>query len=292
MNKVMSLICILALASFTVPADFPQSSDVTGTWQGSLRAPARDLRTVVKIAKTPDGNLAAVLYSIDQGAAGMTASSVSVDRSTVTGDITVKYAIGIINGSFEGTLSADGNTIDGKWSQNNHIVPLTLVRATPETAWTIPASPKPMADQNPSFQAVTIKPTDSDKLSKAFTVRDGQFSTLNTTLQDLIMFAYGIHPEQIENGPDWIAKDKYNLLGEPAGEGQPNEQQWMIMVQKLLTDRFQLSFHHSQKMLDVYAIVLTQQRPKFNQSADDPNGLPSLFFQTLRRSSCSQCQHE
>src|SRR5690348_4368773 len=194
MRKLMLVIFAFAIALFTGSAAMAQSQDITGQWQGTLHAPNRDLRTVVKISKAPDGKLAAVMYSIDQSGQPITASSVSVDGSTV------KYAVSAINGSFEGTLSANGNTIDGKWTQGPGTSNLTLVRATADTAWAIPAPPKHMTATDPSFEVATIKLSPPDQRGKAFRIMPGgQFQTINTTLSDLVSFAYGMHPKQVIN---------------------------------------------------------------------------------------------
>ena len=253
------------------------AQDITGTWQGTLQA-GRDLRTVLKISKA-DGNLKAVLYSIDQGGQGISASSASLQGSTF------KMAIEAIGGTYEGKLSADGSSITGTWTQGPNPLPLNLKRATPETAWTIPEPPPrlpPMAaDANPVFEVATSKPSKPDTPGKYFRVRGREFSTLNTSLSDLIKFAYGIHARQIVGGPASLESDKFDLLAKPDGEGQPNDQQWKTMVQKLLADRFQLRFHRDKKELSVYAIVVAKGGPKLTKSDGDPNGLPGLFFRGL-----------
>jgi len=71
------------------------------------------------------------------------------------------------------------------------------------------------------------------------------------------------------------------VTAKPEGEGQPNDKQWKIMVQKLLADRFQLTFHREKKELSVYAIVVGKNGPKLTKSAGNPSGLPGLFFRGL-----------
>lgn len=276
MKKFVLLACACCLVLFAAVVSFAQPPDITGQWQGTLHAPNQDLRTVVKISKTADGKLTAVLYSIDQGGGGINASSVSVEGSTV------KYAISMINGSFTGTLSADGNTIDGTWTQNNGPIALTLVRATPDTAWALPAPPKPMTATDPSFEVATIKLSPPDEQGKFFTVTRGsnQVRTGNTTLSDLIVFAYGVHPKQLINAPDWADKDKFDILGKPDAEGVPNQAQLRAMMQKLLASRFQLSFHKDTRELSVYALVVAKDGPKLTPSAAQGN-LPGLFFRGL-----------
>lgn len=264
---------IFAFAMLFGAALFAQ--DITGTWQGTLHA-GKDLRTVFKISKATGGPLKAALYSIDQGGQPITASAVTLQGSTV------KISIDAIGGSYEGKLNGDGTLITGTWTQGGSPLSLNLARVTAETAWAIPEPPPrlaPMAaDANPVFEVATIKPSKPGAPGKGFMVRGRQFSTLNTTVSDLITFAYGVHARQITGGPPWMETEKYDLLAKPDGEGQPNDKQWKTMIQKLLADRFQLTFHRAKKELSVYALVVAKGGPKLTKSEGDPNGLPGLFF--------------
>jgi uncharacterized protein (TIGR03435 family) len=248
--------------------------DIAGTWQGTLHV-GKDLRTVLKVVKADDGALKATLYSIDQSGQGIPVTSITLQGSTV------KYSIIMIDGSFEGKLSPDGASINGTWTQGKPL-PLTLTRATADTAWTIPEPPPrlpPMAaDANPEFEVATVKPSKPDTPGKMFGIRGRHFSTLNTTLDDLITFAYGVHVKQIVDGPAWFGSDKYDLDGQPDGQGQPNEKQWKTMVQKLLADRFKLTFHRDKKELSAYVLVVGKNGPKLTKSQGEPNGLPGLMF--------------
>src|SRR5206468_4148003 len=134
---------------------------------------------------------------------------------------------------------------------------------------------------NPVFEVATIKPSKPGTPGKAFRVRGREFSTFNTTLSDIIKFAYGLHARQIVGGPAWLETEKYDLAAQPDGEGQPNDKQWKMMMQKLVADRFKLTFHRDQKELSVYAIVVAKTGSKLTKSQGDPNGLPGLFFRGL-----------
>jgi uncharacterized protein (TIGR03435 family) len=127
----------------------------------------------------------------------------------------------------------------------------------------------------------SIKPARPDEQGRAFRVNGRQFSTVNTSLNDIITFSFDLHPRQISGGPGWMASDKYDILAEPDGEGQPNSEQWKTMVRKLMADRFKLVFHREKRELSVYAIVVGKNGPKLTKSTGDPNGLPSLFFRGL-----------
>ena len=170
----------------------------------------------------------------------------------------------------------------GSWTQGGKPLPLDLKLVTGDAVWPIPAPPppmKPMApDANPVFEVATIKPSSPDEKGKFFTVRGRRFLTGNTTLSDLLTFSYGIHVRQIVNGPDWLNSEKFDINAEPGGEGQPNDKQWKSMIQKLLADRFKLTYHHEKRDLSVYALVVAKGGPKLTPSTGDPNGLPGMFF--------------
>ena len=191
------------IAMVTFGAGVVHAQDITGAWQGTLQA-GRALRMVVRISNV-DGNLAAVLLSIDQAAQPIAATIARQGTS-------VRLTIPAIGGGYEGTLSADGNTIAGTFEQGGMRLPLNLVRATPETAWAIPAAPPALAPMapgvDPSFDVATIKPSDPSAQGKLFTLRGRQVLTINTTVSDLIAFAYQLHPQQIAGGPGWLASDK------------------------------------------------------------------------------------
>lgn len=252
--------------------------DIADTWQGTLHA-GRDLRTVIKISKDDKGSYKGVLYSVDQEGASLPLDSVTLQGSDV------KYSIKAIDGTFDGRLSADGKTIDGSWKQGPNPIPLLLTRATPETEWAIPTPPPPVppmaADANPTFEVATIKPGTPDRQGKLFTVRGRHFITVNTNVNDLIAFAYGLHAKQIIGAPDWFGTSLFDIDAVPDAEGRPNQKQTQVMVQKLLADRFQMKFHHDQKELSVYTIAVGAGGPKLTKTAAGPNDLPAFFFRGL-----------
>jgi uncharacterized protein (TIGR03435 family) len=53
------------------------------------------------------------------------------------------------------------------------------------------------------------------------------------------------------------------------------------MVQKLLAERFKLTFHHDKKELSVYVISVAGGGPKMAKSTADANAPPAFFFTAL-----------
>jgi pimeloyl-ACP methyl ester carboxylesterase len=100
---------------------------VAGDWQGTIGEKKR--RLVVRIAAADDGGWKATLHPIDQ-----TAQPIPIDSVVLEGD-SLKLAIKAIQGSYEGTVSADANSIAGIWEAQGKAQPLELHRATKESAW-------------------------------------------------------------------------------------------------------------------------------------------------------------
>jgi uncharacterized protein (TIGR03435 family) len=278
MKKAMMVVAT-ALVAVCVGALLAQDRDISGTWQGTLHA-GKDLRTVLKISKGDGGALKGTFYSIDQGGQ-WPVSSISLQGTTF------KFAIAAVGGTYEGKLAnTDATAITGFWSQGGpNSLALDLTLANDKTAWTIPEPPPPVvpmaADATPTFEVATIKPSKPDAPGKAFQLRGRNFSTLNTTLTDLITFAYDLQPRQVTGGPAWMETDKYDLAAVPDKPGAPNTKQLKTMVQKLLTERFQLTFHHDKKELTVFAITVAKTGLKLTPSVNTSNGVPGLFFRGL-----------
>jgi alpha/beta hydrolase fold len=111
------------------------AQDITGKWQGTLAIPhGTPLRIVLQFMRDDNGTLKATFYSIDQAPEGYWADSITMQ------DPTVKFALRFVQASYEGMLSADGNSITGTWIQGSRLQ-LNFQKATKATAWPLDASP-------------------------------------------------------------------------------------------------------------------------------------------------------
>ncbi len=251
-----------------------KETGIQGTWQGTFHVQGQQFRAVVKVSGTDLSNLHVDLYSIDQSGQPIPATSASFQ------DGVFKYAIKLMDSSFEGKMSADGQSISGTVTQGPISTAIVLVRATPETAWTIPAPPPkipPMAaNANPSFEVATIKPSPPGRPGKGFTLRGSDIIGINLTLLDMITLAYDVQQSQVVGGPKWMSSDKYDLDGKPDTPGLPSLGQAKTMLKKLLADRFQFKFHRETKKMAAYVLAVAKNGPKMDKG--DPNALPGLGF--------------
>jgi len=263
MKKLMlSIVAFAVLAGGVLCAQ-----DLTGNWQGTLKS-GKDLRMILVVSKE-DGRLQARLYSIDETPQPFRVSSISQDGPTV------KFAIDINGTTYEGKMSAGNSAIAGTWTQGVTPLPLDFSRPTKETAWEIPVPPPPRklmpADADPSFEVSTIKPNNSDGATmQALTFRGRTFITQNSSLADLIMFAYSVQMKQVIGAPDWIEKDRYDISATPDQEGTPTADQVRVMIRKLLADRFQLKFHHDKREMSAFVLTVGKDGPKLKPG--QPNG--------------------
>jgi uncharacterized protein (TIGR03435 family) len=138
-------------------------------------------------------------------------------------------------------------------------------------------SPK-SADVTPEFDVATIKLSNPATPGRQFMAKGHQFITINTTLNDLITFAYGLNIRQIVGGPAWLGSEKYDLDGKSEGAGQPSDAQWKLMIQKLLADRFKLRYYHESRELPVYVLSVGKSGAKLKPSEADPGALPGIGF--------------
>ena len=250
-----------------------QSPNMAGQWQGVLSA-GKDLRIVFVITNA-DG-LRATMYSIDQTPQGMPANPITLQGTTL------RMVFAGIGARFEGTVSADGNSVTGTFTQGTNPLPMTLARASADTAWKLPEAPKPMAaDAKAVFEVATIKPSNPAAQGKLMTIKGRQVLTINTALSDLISFSYGLHIRQVIGGPSWMESEKYDITGQPEGQGMPNVNQMRDMIRALLADRFKLTTHRETRELSAYALVVAPGGPKMTKNDNNPNGLPGLLFRGL-----------
>jgi uncharacterized protein (TIGR03435 family) len=260
-----------ATAQSSVPA---AATDLAGIWQGTLTPPnsPKGLRIVVKVTKDASGTYAASLFNADRGGPPLKFSTVTVQGAVV------KFATPMM--TIEGTLSADGNTVQGSWGAGGpNPLPISLARTAPDAAWPLPEPIKQMAaDAKPSFDVVTVKPGQPGARGKNIGFDGHRLLLRNFDLDDMIALGFGMHAKQIVGAPDWADKDLFDVEGAPDVPGSPNQKQIQMLIQNLLADRLQLKFHKEQRELAVYAITIAPGGPKLTVTTAGPNDPSGMGF--------------
>ncbi len=129
----------------------------------------------------------------------------------------------------------------------------------------------------PSFEVATIKPSHSSSDLFNFRMTDTRFSAENASLTRLVRFAYNISSgNQLAKDPDWMNSERFDVDAKitdaqiEALKNLPPEQrlnQYRLMVQSLLADRFKMKVSTEVKELPVYALVVAKDGTKLTPAS-------------------------
>jgi uncharacterized protein (TIGR03435 family) len=95
------------------------------------------------------------------------------------------------------------------------------------------------------------------------TASGDRVSLENTTIKNVLARAYVVKGYQID-GPSWIMSERYDIVAK-APNNTPKEQ-IPLMLQSLLTERFQLKLHREQRLLPAYELIAGRGALKLQKS--------------------------
>lgn len=225
------------------------AQSLEGVWQGNVTLPnTPESRAAIRVTRT-DGSLAGVMFLLE------TNGQVPVTNISLQG-ATVKMSIAGM--PYEGTLSADGNSLTGKLTVRASSVPMALKRATPETAWELPKPPAILAKDVPlEFEVSTVKPAAFTNIpSGTYSLAAGSYQAHAASLIYLLTFAFNMHPRQFIGLPGWATSDRYDVTAKLPAGGRPTDAQLRTMVQNFAKERFGITFHTEKRELPAFTINL------------------------------------
>jgi len=123
----------------------------------------------------------------------------------------------------------------------------------------------------PAFEAASIKPGPPGNIMDLMrsggvysNIDDSHFAVGSFNLAALVQMAFHIPQDQIVE-PDWMMEPRFDVQAKlPAGS---SKEQVPAMLLTLLEDRFKLTWHHDQKVLPVYALMVAKDGPKLHESS-------------------------
>jgi uncharacterized protein (TIGR03435 family) len=120
-----------------------------------------------------------------------------------------------------------------------------VVSVKPNKAGFPPSGPMP-------YSNVPLGPQD------AYTATGGLLSATNWPLFQYMVFAYKLTPDQVQSArsqlPKWTTTENFDI--QARASGNPTKDQFRLMMQALLADRFKLAIHYETRQLSVFALVL------------------------------------
>jgi uncharacterized protein (TIGR03435 family) len=91
----------------------------------------------------------------------------------------------------------------------------------------------------------------------------GRVEMPGVTLNNCIMFAYGVQENMIVGGPKWAAQVRYDIVAK-APDGSSTEVM-RPMFQAMLAERFGLAFHREEKQQPAYVLSVGKRAAKFHE---------------------------
>jgi len=125
-----------------------------------------------------------------------------------------------------------------------------------------------LALQAPAFEVASVKPVASRAVRSS--VRGGpgsddpgQISFASVTLMNVLLRAYAVKIYQV-SGPDWLTSERYDVAAKiPPGT---TKEQFNLMLQSLMAERFHLVLHHATKEFQGYELVTGKNGSKLKAS--------------------------
>jgi uncharacterized protein (TIGR03435 family) len=134
-----------------------------------------------------------------------------------------------------------------------------------------------------SFEVATIKPTDPTFGGILIQFPAGNLSLRGFTLTDIVGFAYDMDNHQVLGIPKLLEGQKYDIVGKAATPLAPNTAGMdtaKVMLQALLSDRFQLKFHKETREIPIYVLTVAKGGHKMKPRTEGDGGAPtSMLFQ-------------
>jgi len=135
---------------------------------------------------------------------------------------------------------------------------------------------------NYEYDVVSVKPTDPDVNQTSSRIplgiiysADG-FDAKSLRLWGLIINAYGVQQMRVLGAPEWWNNERFNLMAKvdpetaDALQKLPPDQLKLVrqrMLQKILTERFALTFHHETKEMPAFFMTIAKGGSKLQESS-------------------------
>jgi bla regulator protein blaR1 len=142
----------------------------------------------------------------------------------------------------------------------------------------------------PSFDVVSIKENKSGDTVQGSRRQPGRIVITNVPLRLSIINFFGLQPQQLIGGPDWINSTRYDIIAQFSGEMPLTEPgsvgPLQLMMQRVFAERFKLAVHTETREIPVYE--LTQARrdrtlgSKLKPAATDCEAVMSAMLKSAR----------
>jgi uncharacterized protein (TIGR03435 family) len=118
------------------------------------------------------------------------------------------------------------------------------------------------------FEVASVKPAVTVRRRRSGSrAGHGRLTMNNVTLKRCIMGAWGVGPNQITGGPEWLDKDGFEIAAR-AETPVDDDALMNAMLRNLLLDRFKLELHRETRTVQTLVLELDKGGPKLESSKD------------------------
>jgi uncharacterized protein (TIGR03435 family) len=104
---------------------------------------------------------------------------------------------------------------------------------------------------------VHVSPKSTIQVMRATPPRNGRYELKNATMLDLVRTAYGVNPDRVLGGPNWLELDRFDVIAKVADGADLDAQK--AMLQSLLEDRFKLVARKETKPIPSWVLTAGKQ---------------------------------
>jgi uncharacterized protein (TIGR03435 family) len=132
----------------------------------------------------------------------------------------------------------------------------------------------------PAFEVAEIKPDNSGRGGHSQDFDGSRYRAVNVSAKFLIERAYGLTEAQILGAPSWVDSDMYDIDAKMDDDvmaaidkmtAEQQSEQYKLIFQAFLAERFQLKVSQETRELPTYALVVAKNGPKFKPTVLPPD---------------------
>jgi uncharacterized protein (TIGR03435 family) len=106
-----------------------------------------------------------------------------------------------------------------------------------------------------TFDAISIHRNLSGTENTHIDIAGGRLTITNASLKTLIRNAYDLLSFQLAGGPVWLDTEMYDIVATTGSSEKISTDQYRVLLQSLLADRFKLKIHWETRQMAIYALV-------------------------------------
>jgi uncharacterized protein (TIGR03435 family) len=127
-------------------------------------------------------------------------------------------------------------------------------------------------ESTPKFDVADIhaSPRTTQPFVRGPFYNSGRYELRFATMLDLVRTAYGVDPEKILGGPNWIEMDRFDVFAMAPGASTAESRK--LMLQALLADRFKLVTHKDSKPIAAFALKASKKTQLKEPEGNGANG--------------------